>query len=156
MLVYVTSPSPDLVKLLAQVNCPFVAYGFGRAGSEGNIEFKKPSMTAFLEDLSSAKAIVANVGFSLVSEALHLAKPYLAVPVKRQFEQIFNAHHLAQTGYGAYWEHLTREKIESFLFNLPVFRENLASYPRQDNSALFRKLDLLMAEFVPTAKAMWT
>lgn len=154
VLVYVTSPSAELIKLLAQVRCPFVAYGFGREGRDGNIHFKKPSMTSFLEDLSSAKAIIANAGFSLVSEALYLAKPYLAVPVKNQFEQIFNAHHLAQTGYGAYWEQLTKEKIESFLFNLPLFRENLASYPRQDNSALFQKIDSLIAEYVPSARGV--
>lgn len=154
VLVYVTSPSADLVKLLAQVRCSFLAYGFGREGKDGNIEFKKPSMAAFLEDLASAKAIIANAGFSLVSEALYLAKPYLAVPVKHQFEQIFNAHHLARTGYGAYWEELTKERVESFLLNLPLFRENLASYPRQNNSALFRKLDSLIAELVPAATPM--
>jgi uncharacterized protein (TIGR00661 family) len=98
VLIYVTSPSADLVNLVAQVRCSFVAYGFGREGKEGNIHFKRPSMATFLEDLASAKAIIANAGFSLVSEALHLGKPYLAFPVQNQFEQIFNAHYLAQTG----------------------------------------------------------
>ena len=32
VLVYVTSPAPDLAKLLADVRCSFVAYGFGREG----------------------------------------------------------------------------------------------------------------------------
>jgi uncharacterized protein (TIGR00661 family) len=149
VLVYVTSPSTDLIKLLAQVRCSFVAYGFEREGRDDNIQYKKPSMTTFLEDLASAKAIIGNAGFSLVSEALHLAKPYLAFPVKNQFEQIFNAHYLRETGYGAYWEELTKEKIESFLFNLPHFGEKLAQYPRQDNSALFHKLDSLIADYAP-------
>src|SRR5215813_1191334 len=39
VLVYVTSPSADLVNLLAQVRCSFLAYGFGRAGKDGNIHF---------------------------------------------------------------------------------------------------------------------
>lgn len=92
--------------------------------------------------------MVANAGFSLVSEALHLGKPYLAVPVKSQFEQTFNAYYLDKMGYGAYWEDLNKERVESFLFNLPVFRENLARYPRRGNTELFEKLDALISEFI--------
>ena len=79
---------------------------------------------------ATANAIVANAGFSLISEALHLGKPYLAVPVKSQFEQIFNAYYINQMGYGAYWEELEKEKVESFLFNLDVYRSNLQQYLR--------------------------
>ena len=68
VLVYVTSPSPALVKLLASVRCHFIAYGFGREGVEGNILYKKPSVDGFFADLTSARAIVANSGFSLVTE----------------------------------------------------------------------------------------
>ena len=146
VLVYVTSPSHDLARLLSAIRCRFVAYGFGREGEEGNILFKKPGMREFLADLTDCKAIIANAGFSLVSEALFLGKPYLAVPVEHQFEQIFNAYYLGKTGYGAYWKKLTKEKVESFLFNLPMYREALARYPHKDNSVLFRKLDELIAE----------
>ncbi len=147
VLVYVTSPSPELAKMLRVVRCDFVAYGFGRDGRDGNIEYKKPSMEGFLADLASCKGIVANAGFSLVSEALHLQKPYLAIPVKHQFEQIFNAYFLAQQGYGAFWEELSKEKIESFLYNLPHYAEALAGYPLQDNSALLTRLDQTVSEW---------
>jgi uncharacterized protein (TIGR00661 family) len=147
LLVYVTSPSPALARLLQSVRSRFIAYGFGREGQDGNILFKKPSTTGFLEDLINCKGIIANAGFSLVSEALHLGKPYLAVPVKSQFEQTFNAYYLDKMGYGAYWEDLNKERVESFLFNLPVYAENLQKYPREGNSALFEKLDSLIAEF---------
>ena len=130
ILVYVTSPAPALVKVLAGVRSEFIAYGFGREGREGNILYKKPGVETFLDDLVRAQAIIANAGFSLVTEALHLGKPYLAVPVRNQFEQIFNAFWLDRTGYGAFWEELTEERVESFLFNLPHFREKLAQYPR--------------------------
>ena len=147
VLVYVTSPAPALAKLLGSVRCRFAAYGFGREGTDGNIEFKKPSLDGFFSDLVSARAIIANSGFSLVTEALHLGKPYLAVPVSHQFEQIFNAYWLEKSGYGAYWEELNKERVESFLFNLPHYRESLASYPRQGNQALLRKLDELIRDF---------
>jgi uncharacterized protein (TIGR00661 family) len=87
-----------------------------------------------------------------VSEALHLGKPYLAMPVEHQFEQIFNAHWLQKTGYGAYWEELDKERVESFLYNLPVYREKLEHYPRQGNRALLAKVDALIAEHTAPAR----
>jgi len=148
VLVYVTSPAPALAKLLSAVRGRFLAYGFGREGDEGNLVYKKPSVEGFLRDLTSAKAIIANSGFSLVTEALHLGKPYLAVPVEHQFEQIFNAYWLQKTGFGAYWDDLNKERVEAFLYNLPLYRENLAEYPRQGNGALFAKLDALIGQHV--------
>ena len=147
VLVYVTSPAPSLAKALAAARGRFIAYGFCRDGEDGNVVYKKPSLEGFMRDLTGAKAIVANSGFSLVTEALHLGKPYLAVPVKRQFEQIFNAHWLAKMGYGAYWEESNKERVESFLYNLPLYREKLADYPRQGNGALLAKLDGLIGEY---------
>ena len=54
-------------------------------------------------------------------------------------------YRIAKTGCGAYWEDLNNERIESFLFNGESYREKLAEYPRADNSALFAKLDELIA-----------
>jgi len=68
--------------------------------------------------------------------------------VQKQFEQIFNAFWLDRTGYGRFWEDLTKERVESFLFNIPQFREKLATYPRTSNCELFTKLDALIAERV--------
>jgi uncharacterized protein (TIGR00661 family) len=146
ILVYVTSPAPSLSKLLTSIRARFIAYGFGREGREGNVLYKKPSLDGFLADLLSSKAIIANAGFSLVTEALYLGKPYLAVPVAHQFEQIFNAYWLDKMGYGRFWDDLQKECIESFLYNLPSFREKLFAYPRKGNAALFAKLDSLIAE----------
>ncbi len=157
ILVYVTSPAPALAKTLVHVRADFIAYGFGREGREGNITFKKPSMTGFLADLLSAKAVIANAGFSLVTEALHLGKPYLALPVAHQFEQTFNAYWLQPMEYGAWWDDLNKERVESFLYNLPLYREKLQAYPRQGNEALFAKLDELIADFTsPRKRAVTT
>jgi uncharacterized protein (TIGR00661 family) len=147
VLVYVTSEAGDLVDVLRSVRQKFVCYGFNREGKDGNLDFRKPALDGFLRDLSGCRAIVANAGFSLISEALYLGKPYLAWPVKRQFEQVFNAYYIGETGYGAYWDDLNKERVESFLFNLESYRERLAEYPREDNSALFAKLDQLITDF---------
>ena len=147
VLVYVTSPSLELTELLKRIRQRFVCYGFESEGEDGNLLFRKPSLDGFLADLAGCKAVLANSGFSLISEALHLRKPYLAWPLKRQFEQVFNAYYIQKMGYGAYWEDLNKERIESFLFNLDEYREKLCSYPAQDNSRIFGKLDELVASF---------
>ncbi len=141
VVVYVSSPAVDLINRLSGIRQKFICYGFNREGQEGNLWFKKPSMPGFLKDLIEARAVVANSGFSLISEALHLGKPYLAWPVEHQFEQVFNAYYIGKMGYGAYWDELSKEKVESFLYNLDSYRENLSKYPRDDNAALFAKLD---------------
>jgi uncharacterized protein (TIGR00661 family) len=146
VVVYVTSPAVELADVLKSTRQRFICYGFNREGQDGNLWFKKSSQEGFLKDLREAKAVVANSGFSLISEALYLGKPYLAWPVKHQFEQVFNAYYVDKMGFGAYWDDLNKERIESFLYNLDSYRENLAKYPRKDNSALFAKLD----EFIET------
>jgi uncharacterized protein (TIGR00661 family) len=146
VLVYVTSVAAELTDVLKSVRQRFVCYGFNREGTDGNLEFRKPSLDTFLRDLSGCRAIIANAGFSLISEALYLGKPYLAWPVKRQFEQVFNAYYIGKMGYGACWDDLNKERVESFLFNLESYGQNLHSYPRQDNSALLGKLDALIAK----------
>ncbi len=156
VLVYVTSDNPQLARLLKQVDCRFICYGFGTAGQEANLLFKPAGLSEFLQDLTTGKAVIANSGFSLLSEALHLGKPFLACPVRRQFEQVFNAHYVAKMGYGAAWEELNKERIEAFLFNLDSYRRNLASYPRQDNSALFAKLDAVIEQYAPPQRAAAT
>jgi uncharacterized protein (TIGR00661 family) len=144
VLVYLTSPSAELAELLKRLRQPFLCYGFNREGEDGNLIFRKPSLEGFLTDLASSKAVLANSGFSLISEALHLRKPYLAWPLQRQFEQAFNAYYIQKMGYGAYWEDLNKERIESFLFNLEEYRQNLRHYPAQDNSRILAKLDELI------------
>ena len=52
---------------------------------------------------------------------------------------------LDRMGYGAFWEVLTKERVESFLFNIPQFREKLTDCPRKSNCELFKKLDSLIA-----------
>ena len=44
--------------------------------------------------------MVAGGGFSLLSEAVYLGKPVLAVPLRGQFEQMMNARYLDRKGYG--------------------------------------------------------
>lgn len=145
VLVYLTAPSQQMVELLQRVRQRFICYGFDREGEAGNCVFRRPGIESFLSDLVSCRAVIANAGFSLISEALHLGKPYLAIPVRHQFEQAFNAYWIDRMGYGAYWDELNKERIESFLFNLEGYRATLDRYPRRDNSVLFTEVDRFLS-----------
>jgi uncharacterized protein (TIGR00661 family) len=64
--------------------------------------------------LSTAKAVIATAGFTLMSEALYLGKPYLAFPMQGQFEQHLNAHMLDLLGYGAQGHTADENTLASF------------------------------------------
>lgn len=105
---------------------------------------KKLIKKNFLKDLASCEGVIANAGFTLISESFYLHKPYLALPVTGQFEQILNAFQLETLGYGKYWDQLNKEKIESFLYNLGLYKKNLKKYKKEDNSKIFKKIDELI------------
>lgn len=144
ILVYLSFQFKNVVDILKNIKAKFVVYGIDRDDTEDNIVFKKASQKGFLEDLINCKAVIATAGFTLMTEALYLDKPYLALPVKKQFEQIVNAYYLDKLGYGKYWEEIDKGKVELFLSNLDEYRKNLAGYQREDNSRIFRKIDQLI------------
>jgi uncharacterized protein (TIGR00661 family) len=148
IIIYLTSPFSGFIETLKKIKKKFIVYGFDEDKIDGNIIFKKASQDGFLKDLSNCEGVIANAGFSLMSEALYLGKPYLAIPVKGQFEQVINGYYLEKFGYGKYWDDLDREKIEAFLFNLELYRENLKKYPKEDNSKIFREVDELIEKYV--------
>ncbi len=148
ILVYLSFQYENIIDLLKNIDGKFVVYGMDRDDTDGNIVFKKSSQEKFLKDLADCKAVIATAGFTLITEALYLGKPYLAIPVKKQFEQILNAYYLDKLGYGKYWEELDRGKIGLFLSNLDEYREKLAGYEREDNSKIFRKIDELIDSLV--------
>ena len=147
ILVYVTSGFDSLVNILAQFpREQFWVYGYDKTETQGNITFKPFSKDGFLKDLAHAKAVIATAGFTLISEALHFNKPYLALPMQGQFEQQLNAEMLAQKAYGAQSDKPSHKDIASFLYDLPLFQANLVDYPRLGNDAILKKLDELLAK----------
>ncbi|NIA18269.1 MAG: hypothetical protein GWO79_00070 [Actinobacteria bacterium] len=146
ILVYLTSPFQGLIDLLKIVNKKFIVYGFNRNAKEKNLIFKKAGEKRFLNDLANCEGIIANAGFTLITEGLYLKKPYLALPVAGQFEQILNAFQIEKLGYGKYWDELNKEKIESFLYNLDFYKNNLKKYKKENNSKIFKKIDELIKE----------
>ena len=75
---------------------------------------------------------------------MHLGKPYLATPVRGQFEQTLNARYIEQLGYGSYDARLDITTLRDFLARTDEFAANLQTYSRQDNSHLFTRVDELL------------
>lgn len=149
ILVYQTSKSnPKLIEILASIDEKFIIYGFGRDENLGNVTLKKNSNEGFVSDLASSKAVIANAGFSLIGEALHLGKPYLALPLEKQFEQMLNAMYLKKLGYGDHCSRLTAENASAFLGRVDEFTRNLEAYPRKGNEELLAHLDELLDELI--------
>jgi uncharacterized protein (TIGR00661 family) len=116
----------------------------GREGSEGNVSLRPFSETAFVEDLRTARAVIAGGGFTLLSEAVSLRIPILSIPVEQQYEQELNARYVAHLGYGAWARRFEEDSIVSFLERVEHYAETLQSYPRQDNAMTFACVDELI------------
>jgi len=123
----------------------FVVYGYDRQATEGNIEFRPFSRETFLRDMAGAKAIITTAGFTTITEALHFRKPILALPMAHQFEQELNGVLLDSLGYGMSERNPGENTVRVFLDRIPQYREKLREYPAADNSALFAKIDELLA-----------
>lgn len=158
VLCYFThGPEPFLDDLRRERGTRFVVYGAGLDGcerSEGNLVFRPPSRAGFLEDLRTCRAVVATAGFTLMTEALHLGKPMLALPMAGQFEQELNALLLEDLGCGRNGRERGTAGLGDFLGDLPRHREALARRPRPDgNRELTDRIDALLADGCAEARA---
>lgn len=124
----------------------FIIYGPNEDKIEKNCTFKKFSKNGFLNDVAASKAIISSAGLSLMTEALHFGKPYLALPVKRRFEQLLNSYYLKKLKYGDYSEGLTKEDLGNFLSNIPLYKQRLTTYQKTDNHLLYILLDKLLKQ----------
>ncbi len=147
VLVYFTKGFDSALETLrASRDERFVVYGYEREETVGNIEFKRASSAGFLRDLATCKAVIATAGLTLLTEALHLGKPMLALPMAKQFEQELNAALLTASGFGAGAREIEAATLADFLQRVPEFELRLRDYPRADNTLLFAKLDALLAD----------
>ena len=135
ILVYLTKKNTHLINTLNKINEKFIVYGYNIKKEKGNIEFKKRE--TFLEDLRTCKAVIASAGFTLISESLYLKKPYLALPLHGQFEQMLNALFLKNSGYGDYTEIINEEKIKEFIAKIPIFNKKLEGYSINEKGLFF-------------------
>jgi uncharacterized protein (TIGR00661 family) len=146
ILVYQTSSSlKNLQETLSKLpNEKFLVYGMNKDQEEGNVCFKTFSEDGFIKDFSAAKAVIANGGFSFISEAVYLKKPIYSFPIANQFEQYMNAAYIEKLGYGRHFDKLHSDSIKAFLYELPLFKKQLSTYHQKENEVLFQELDTLL------------
>ena len=153
VLVYLTSGFESYLKLLKSFTREqFRVYGYDRSEQDGHLIFKPFSTAGFLDDLATCKAVMATAGFTLLTEAFYLRKPYLALPMHGQFEQELNALLLAKLNYGVNLTRIRTEAVGNFLYRLPDFKNSLAAYRSEGNSAIKAMLGELLEDNCRLAK----
>jgi uncharacterized protein (TIGR00661 family) len=145
LLVYQTSPSNQaLVDALKQSGLSCRVYGMRRDlredAVEGNLVFRPFSEERFIEDLRTARAVVAGGGFTLMGEAVYLHKPVLSVPIGGQFEQVMNALYLQSLGYGMYAKEMSSAALRQFLDRVPACADALKAYQQDGNTRMVAAL----------------
>jgi uncharacterized protein (TIGR00661 family) len=147
LLVYQTAEGYEgLTDTLQKTGLECRIYGMRRnikeEQVEGNLRYRPFSETQFVDDLATARAVIAGGGFTLMGEAVYLRKPMLSVPLERQFEQIMNARYLEREGYGRFAESLDDpETIRSFVAAIPACEEKLSRYTQDGNKELLGAVD---------------
>ena len=142
ILVYQTASTNEvLVPTLKQLPYEFRVYGMNRDERDGNVHLRPFSQQGFIDDLRTARAVIAGGGFSLMSESVHLQVPMLTVPLKDQYEQELNARYLHALGYGRFSEDLSPQTICDFLDGIDAHQQALTDYTPRDNSMLLGCLD---------------
>ena len=147
-VVYMRGARLDWLRdLLAGRRRRFIVYGFDLNREEGNLSFRRSSPDGFLSDLAGCAYIISNGGHNAIGEALHYGKPVLCVPTRLFYEQLLNAHLLAEAGYGAYCDPDARAgaALDAFEARLPQFETAAASYAPWSGQTIAARLEQLMA-----------
>lgn len=135
-----------LDRLRARTDQSYVVYGYDKTAQEGRLTYRPFSREGFLRDMATSKAVIATAGFTTLTEALYYRKPYLALPMKGQFEQQLNGFLVEHLGYGLNDGEGQPAILDDFLGNLGRFDEKLKDYRAEDNTAIEQKLDELLAD----------
>ncbi len=106
----------------------FIQYSPDLLDSEdANISLRKTSLHGFKHDLCSARGVVCNAGFELLSECLHMGLPALAKPVSGQSEQLGNAAALKQLDHAEVMMEFDPVTIGKWLSQIPA--QQAQDYP---------------------------
>jgi len=147
LLVYQTAEGNDsLSDTLARTGLECRIYGMRRdlkeEQVEGTLRYRPFSEAGFIDDLASARGVIAGGGFTLMGEAVYLRKPMLAVPLGLQFEQVMNARYLEREGYGRAAMALDDPSVvRAFVDAIPACEEKLAGYTQDGNTQILAALD---------------
>jgi len=142
IFVYQTVGSDEkLIKTLKKFNEKFVIYGFNKDIADDNLFFKRFNENEFYQDISQAKAIITNAGFTVISEALHLKKPIFCLPIQNQFEQMLNGKFIEMLGAGVSHIKYDEKGLKEFFENIELYKKNLESYNSGKQEEILGKIE---------------
>lgn len=150
LLVYQTAEgNTQIAETLQKTGLECRIYGMRRGITEeqveGNLRYRPFSEAGFIDDLASARGVIAGGGFTLMGEAVYLRKPMLAVPIRHQFEQVLNARYLEKEGFGRSAASLDDPAtIRDFVEAIPGCEDKLAGYAQDGNRLIFEGVDQLL------------
>lgn len=145
ILVYLTAQKglkqslPNLIDVLStQKNVNFYVFTSKGALAEklnlpSNIKLREHGDGEFQTLLRTCSGIIATAGHGLLSEAMYLGIPVLALPLPL-YEQQMNAEVISKNRFGISSQALTSKILNTFINELPSFAENI----EKDNSVLLR------------------
>lgn len=145
LLSYLGSYAAEDAVLRAYAASGLYVHHYGKPGirrpeHRGRVTLLPFSERAFLEDLVSARGVVCSAGFTLLSEAIYLGKPVMAVPLRDQYEQILNAQYLDRLGYGMRADRVDEGNLATFQGRIPACAERLVGLPFDDNRGILSAL----------------
>lgn len=105
----------------------FDVFGIDTKKKYANITMHGTYNADFAKYLAQSNCVICTAGLSLISEALVLGKPVMALPEKNDYEQYFNAQALKKAEFGTfkYASQVKAEDIALFLaqdFKKPKFK----------------------------------
>ncbi len=121
VLIYLNFDDPDVIiehiKPIHHYEFYFYNRHFKQPTDDNHIHLRPLSRVGFQKDLANTQYILANSGFELTSEALHMGKHILVKPLKGQMEQLSNSLALEQLKLGQTTKQLNTDIIQSWLDN---------------------------------------
>lgn len=151
VLVYRSAPGEEDLRRLANrlPELEFRVYGalpgLEHERQEDNLRFLPLSEAGFVADLASCRAVIAGGGFTLMSEAVALGKPMLALPLARHVEQTVNARWLERLGYGLCADELRPREVKRLLERADDLTARLLRHRRPANVAALQVIDEVLA-----------
>jgi uncharacterized protein (TIGR00661 family) len=148
IVVYQTTDSTEeLLHLVRSSSEQFIIYKASpELAAEPNVVARAFSADQMVADIAAAKGVVANGGFTLLSESLYLGKPILSLPIHWQYEQRLNAQQIEFLGYGLACDHLSLERFNQWLDHLSDYRQNISQI-HFDNSLLLGRLTEILESY---------
>ena len=112
---------------------------------DNNVSIEPINAERFTESMATARGVLCGAGFETPAEALYLMKKLLVVPMKRQYEQYFNAEGLKDLGVPVL-KKLNKKSIEK-IKNWVKSEDRVAVHFPDETQFI---IDSLIKEFIVT------